>query len=1103
MKPFSRLLLVGLSPVLGFTCVAAEAADRLNDAPAFILDANTPDSAAQWKEGKIFEFPQDSITAPADKRKVFYEKALKWEFNHLPKGKDCQVKATFLTEKERILHVSANGLELEDCLVPDKGKSVTREWTIPGKYLESGRLTLTIHHLSGPNAVLQKLEILTADGTPLKLTTGKDIAPVTDGDIDALTLPQPRLTPRPASVAGTANPILSLNGAWEFSPDAQTAFRPIQVPGEWKMQGFDVPRFGWAKYKKTFSLPADWKDKQVRLRFDAVHAVCKVFLNGKEIGGHKGGMVPFEFDITATAKPGDNVLEVDVQSESVADYASCLSFYAAHQVGGIIRKVTAFTVPKTCITREHYETEIDASTGKAILHYHASVQNSGDKTAQLDMDIQLKSPEGDKAGTQKQSLTLNPGEEKAVSLSFPVENARLWTSESPVLYRLESTLSANGEKSYSKKLKLGLRKVEVKGNQLFVNGAPVKLMGINRHEAHPLTGRTLTPELCKQDARLYKDANVNLIRTSHYPPSEEFLEACDELGLFVECEAAICWMGQNEIWQTLDIHNPVFFRYALAPNLDQITAFRNHPSIIIWSLSNESNWNQWWSRILNTVRKIDSSRPYSFHNQTIVGTKADEAGIDLGNYHYPSEDNPDSWSTYNQPLWFGEYAHLQSYNRRELMTDPSVHEDWSRPLQRMTDLMWNQKGSLGGAIWSGIDDLFYLPDGTACGYGSWGPLDGWRREKPEYHGMRMAYTPLRIFAVRQTEDGSLVLEAQNRFNYTPLDQLNVKWSNKGKSGKVTTDLAPHAKGEIKVNGTFRPGDEIDILLLDKKGKEIARERVAVPTGQQDKTIPGEKNKFSTPQIDGGRKTIATPALAALSLPVPLVQATNGEGGTQLTGQKIYPLTDLGKWNWTEHSLQGETHVFHGEGDAGKGSVELTPTENGLLRVKYTLTVAQDLNPRQWGLVFSLPGEFDTIEWNRNTHLSWYPEDHIGRARGKARANAVDKAPEGRPAGPVTTPWKDDANALGSNDFRGSKLNINRCSLKTQKGAAFTIIPADKDKKQDVRAWKTEQGINVLVSAFTMGGSDRFFWIHYKDEYKPLKKGDTVQSEFLIGINGAK
>lgn len=166
--------------------------------------------------------------------------------------------------------------------------------------------------------------------------------------------------------------------------------------------------------------------------------------------------------------------------------------------------------------------------------------------------------------------------------------------------------------------RFGFREIRIQGNRLLVNGKAVKLRGVCRHEMHPLTGRVMNPALERKDVELYRDANCNFIRTSHYPPCEELLEVCDELGMFVEVEAPVCWIGHhaNENWKVLNYRDPKYYPYVLQANMEMIQFYRNHPSIIFWSMANESYWNKEFAQVevymekpILPVRSLFTTRP--------------------------------------------------------------------------------------------------------------------------------------------------------------------------------------------------------------------------------------------------------------------------------------------------------------------------------------------------------------------------------------------------------------------------------------------------------------------------------------------------------------
>lgn len=938
---------------------------------------------------------------------------------------------------------------------------------------------------------------------------------------EAYSVPVPRLSPRPEWIFGIKAPCMSLNGVWQFDATGTGEFKDINVPSEWKMEGFDVPKGKFATYKKHVDLPSSWGGKRIKLRFDAVHAVCRVLVNGVEVGGHEGGFVPFELDITQAVKVGKNHIELKVQSESEADSIACISQYAAHQVGGIIRKVTLFALPDWHQCSSDYKTTLDEQGGQATLTYNAGFVNEGDTLEQGVFMISLKDAQGKVVVTEKKEISLNPDERSIIDVKMSVKDAHLWTSETPYLYTLESSLEKGGKAQVRYSSRIGLREIEVRGVELFVNKLPVKLMGVNRHEVHPLRGRSLTPELCRRDAELYKAANVNLVRTSHYPASEEFYAACDELGLFVESEAAVCWVGHgaSPVWTKWDINDPQYFVHILRANYDHIVANRNHPSILMWSMGNESLWTPLWATVWEKVKMLQNSRPVTFHDQCVGAYNNGKNTVDVANYHYPSENNFEEWNKQGRPSWFGEYVHLQCYNRRELETDAFIQADWGRPVQRMVDLMWETQGCLGGAIWSGIDDVFCLPDGTFCGYGYWGPIDGWRREKPEYHGMRMAYTPLRIFSVEAKPDQPIRLNVQNRLNFLNLNQTDIVWKTEDKKGVVTANIAPHARGEMVIENSFKAGARIVISLLDKeKGTEYAREVVTVEGGELGSV--GKNREINPVIFDEKVSQLVVPKEkgASLSLPVPIVLALNNSGGADTAGGRVLSddveaFSDVEDWTWKQDKNKDATlgaekkWHFSGEGALGKGTLIITEQAAGGIKMEYSLVVKEAIDPRQWGMVFALPKSFDTVEWDRNDHWSWSPNSDIGRSQGYAKANPTDRKFMGYADGAPAHAWKEDANKLGSRDFRSTRSAINYCCLKDEQGNAWSITPANTDKKGSApvatRAWVDGDVIRLLVAGFNTGGTDHFFNTHYSGERRPIQAGESIQGEFILKQESAR
>ncbi len=935
----------------------------------------------------------------------------------------------------------------------------------------------------------------------------------------------PPLSPRPAAVTGVAEPVRSLNGTWNL----RTATGPastIEVPGEWAMQGFEIGEGETAVYTTRFRLPDDWQGERIKLRFDGVSSHAAVQVNGRPVGEHEGGMVPFEFDLTEAVEAGrENTLTVEVQAQTISDRLSCLSQYAAHTVGGILRKVTLFALPARHIASTDLTTTLDKSYKHATLHIATDiVQGSGTAT----VEYTLRDAAGKRVAATKRPLPADG----SVSAALTVRNARLWNPESPELYTLTTTLSVDGREVQTNEQRVGMRQVEVEGNRLLVNGRPVKLHGVNRHEVHPLRGRSGTPELCRQDAELFKAGNCNYIRTSHYPPSEEFLDACDELGLFVESESALCWIqhGASPIWNHWDYRDERFLPYMIQANVENIQAGRNHPSVILWSLGNESYWSPLWQSVLDSVKRIDPSRPFSFHDQCWGGYNNGGNRADLWNFHYPWIGAVSACDTMSRPVLFGEYAHLSCYNRTELTTDPGIRAAFGGPLVELYDTIYRHPGCLGGALWSGIDDTFHLPDGRIVGYGPWGPVDGWRRPKPEYTAMKRAYTPFRIVEQRRTAEG-IKLTVENQYDFIGFDRVRIEAGPAGGTLRPIVSRIP-ARGRGRILIPAPTGEDIYLRVTGPQGYVCAEElfpgdRVTVATNHL--SIPWKTNE--TPDAltvtgtgnDGHRytlvfsKTTGLMTRAAIDTTALLLQgpafslvtmnADNGDKPNvanetyqnELYPKKSYPspvlyATDFRHSREADGGIQVKTELAYLGGDRGRIVYHIRP--NGKIETEYAITVAKAVDPRQYGLVMQLPKTMELLSWERDADFSVYPEWDIARPEGTARLNARPlyeveawrEVPQGA--------WKEDANPMGSVDFRSTRRNIRRASLTDDRQHGIVL---HGDGRQALRCWFQDGRIQMLAADYNNGGAEPFYSAPFTDDRIRVNPGDTLNGKIIFEL----
>ena len=261
----------------------------------------------------------------------------------------------------------------------------------------------------------------------------------------------PPLSARPVSVGGVSAMPVDLSGTWRFNPappaelatitaESSSDWKEIQVPGEWVMQGFSVERQTPAAYFRTFSLAAKPAGQRWKLRFSAVYSLCRVWVNGSELGGHEGGFVPFEFDATDAVRPGVNTLVVSVQSESLLDKLSSGSKYASHQLGGITRKVQLFRVPDVHLEAVKIETAFDREFRDATLTVRLALRNESKETSSGSAVLTVVPRDGSHAlhvaPTTVAWTDLPPGEIRWQTVQIPVSNPAKWDCEHPNLYTL-------------------------------------------------------------------------------------------------------------------------------------------------------------------------------------------------------------------------------------------------------------------------------------------------------------------------------------------------------------------------------------------------------------------------------------------------------------------------------------------------------------------------------------------------------------------------------------------------------------------------------------------------------------------------------------------
>lgn len=1073
-------------------------------------DLGVTDSQPHLHEGTNYTWP---AAVPVTDRTIAYGSSVVLGYGSAVPNAGYQVtillssdaatrNSLFTVDGMSISQVTVDGQAATTPVVtsPNSQKAVT--FSLPASALVDGRFVLSIINTgtASPNAAVSRVTIVSTDPTPL--------TPI-PGGFDPATI---QYTPIPVSAAGEGAWSASLNGIWKFSPTAPAnfgspgntaAWANIQVPGQWRNQGHDLPAAQATAYFRTFEIPAAWQGRRIKLHFGAVFSTCEVYVNGAYLGAHTGGFTPFELDATQLAViGGTNTLALRVTSSSLADTMASASSYACHPLGGISRDVTLFSVPETHLKDAIVRTDLDEQFQNAILNLTLEAVTPTPTNAV----IRLKAADGSTVFQETREISAG-----SQSFDFPVADPLKWTPETPNLYALE--VSFGGAVTH---YPVGFREVNLVGRELRVNGKSVRLRGVNRHEVDPLRGRSLLPGQWETDLLLFKDANVNLIRTCHYPPALDLGVAADQHGMWIEVEGPFCWenLASDASHRTLTIQQ-------LA---EMVKAWRNHPSVLFWSVANESEWGTNFSMAADVMQQLDPTRPRTFNWMSSSVRNEDAAKCTIGNIHYPGFTGPGKAAAALRPTYFGEDAHLNAYNRRELITDPNLRDRWAEPFSELWDAIWVQPGALGMSIWAGIDDTFFLDGNLTVGYGAWGPLDGWRRKKPEWYHVRKIYSPIRVRNERSplVTSQSITLEVENRGDFRNFNELIFHWRNGVQSGTITPNIAARQSGQIVIAPPLgiATGKPVELVVSEPGGREI--DRFAFPTGRSsairvNAPVPQLVETPSSFVVSQGNVTYTLNrttgmiswtvdgSASSASGPHLVLTGLNEEGNTQMTGATQYftPYTRIA----AGFALQAVSSAIGADGSItltvsgnyteANGTYTYLFRENQPVRLSYSFTMKTALNRRQTGVAFDFPADFNELSWRRNARWTDYPEDHIGRPEGTAQfyyadgKDAIEIGPREQP----TAPWSHDNTVYGSNDFRSTKEDIRRARLRSAT-ASFNVF-ADGDGTH-IHAIRLGSVTRASVLNHTNAGYERFLRGMASWHYSNLSVGSQLSGvvEFL-------
>lgn len=722
-------------------------------------------------------------------------------------------------------------------------------------------------------------------------------------------------------------------------------------------------------YRKMVTVPADWKGERIYLHVGSATSNLMVWVNGKFVGYSEDSKVSAEFDLTKYLTPGkENLIAMQVMRWCDGSYLEDQDFW---RFTGIAREVYLYARPQAHIADLFITPDLVNNYQDGTLEVKLNAVGAKGETVMFSLK--------DKEGKEVAAQTAKVGGNGEVKVNFNVKNPLKWTAETPNLYTLYTTLMDGKQVAEVVPQRVGFRKVEIKNAQVLVNGQPVLFKGANRHELDPVTGSVVSMDRMLEDIRVMKELNINAVRTCHYPNDPRWYELCDIYGIYMVAEANIESHGMGYGDKTL-AKEPTYEKAHLERNESNIKIYKNHPSIIFWSVGNEAGYGPNFEKAYDLVKAYDPSRPCQYEQAGQNG-KTDifcPMYYDYGGCEwYAKGDNP-------RPLIQCEYAHAMGNSMG------GFKEYW--------DMVRKYPKYQGGFIWDFVDQGLRVKNKqgkTIYAYG--GDFGRYPTSdhnfncngiinpdrKPNPHANEVRYYYQNIWATAKDLKAGEV-EVYNENFFKSLDDVELQWTleSEGKvlaNGRSALDIPAQQKRVVKLDGYSLPADvkgevvlNLDFVLKKAEpmldaGYAVAREQFVVnpytfPT--MESVLAVTSGKYDTRKVEKEEK-VAWVTLSAGNTSVTFnhwngwIDYLDVDGKPMLEeGYAITPdfwraPTDndygagtqrkLHAWKNPEMKMKS-FKVVENEGKAEKG-VEVVydmPSVEATLTMTYTLTPAGEL-----------------------------------------------------------------------------------------------------------------------------------------------------------------
>ncbi|MBQ7823345.1 MAG: RICIN domain-containing protein [Bacteroidaceae bacterium] len=637
-----------------------------------------------------------------------------------------------------------------------------------------------------------------------------------------------------------------LNGNWKFHWVKQPSERPadfykpgydvsqweeIPVPSNWEMYGYGTPIYtnityphrnnppfiqgqkGYTilnepnpvgSYRRDFELPAEWKGNEIFIHFDGVYSAMYLWINGKKVGYSQGANNDAEFNITPYVKTGKNTLAVEVYRWSDGSYLEDQDMF---RLSGIHRDVYLFYTPKLRLRDYKLTPKFDGDNlNRVSLDVLTKVRNYGGGTKTAQVEITLLDNAGEQVAFAVQPVaSVGSNKEAENTISISVESPRLWSAETPYLYTAILELKdAKGQTLEALSSEVGFRKIEIKNNKVYINNELVLFKGANRHDTHPQFGKAVPVSSMIQDVKLFKENNLNTIRTSHYPNSPKMYALYDYYGLYAMDEADI------ECHGNMSISNKESWKPAYIDRMVRmVERDKNHPSVIFWSMGNESGNGKNFDDVYKAARQLDD-RPIHYEGKNDIA--------DMDSRMYPSIESmiEQDKQKRNKPYFLCEYAHAMGNSIGNL-------EEYWDYIENHSERM------IGGCIWDWVDqglnkygespDRYYYGGGFGdtpndADFCCNGIVTPDRKPTPKLAEVKKVYQYVKFKAV-DLKQGKINVE--NHYDFIGLDNFLIRWElvQNGKvvgNGISVSNALPNQSEELQLNYGDKLNKEDEFFL---------------------------------------------------------------------------------------------------------------------------------------------------------------------------------------------------------------------------------------------------------------------------------------------------